>query len=179
MKNTNDNFHFQSIYWHKLQQLKFDIIYYSLHFNRCIFLIRIIKYILAGLTSLSFALLMGFSEIKGIVFSCGIIGIIMQVFIAISNIFPYEDRKNDLREMSNELDKLYNEMENDWNQISNGEINLEDIKDIIKKYTCKQSEIQKNYLKNDLLPEKKRIINLANKKVEEYFKNFIHEETYE
>lgn len=172
---TKDKFLNQKTFWNKMQNLKYDIIYYTLHFNRCVKISKTIKYIVIFLTALSFGLLMTFSFLKAILYVCGILGIVLQIFNAVSDELPFELRKNDLREMSNKLDALYHEMEMDWLKIANAEIYYEEIESKIKDYGVRQREIQNNYLKNDFLPEKEKIKNLADIKLEEYFKNLLKE----
>lgn len=168
-----NEFYIQSVYWNKLQQLKFEIIYFNLHFNRCISIIKNIKLILAIFTTISLAVLMIFLEIKWVVYLCGGLGVLAQAISAFLEHSPYDSRKNELREMAGELDYVYSDMENDWFRIYNGEIYTDDITQKIKEYTDKQSSIMKNYFKNDALPEKKKIIITANEKVQSYFNNII------
>lgn len=55
-KTKNNTAIDQSLYnafWRKLQQSKYDIIYYDLHFKECVSISRKIKYTVVGLTSLA------------------------------------------------------------------------------------------------------------------------------
>lgn len=165
-----DEFINQKTFWNRMQYLKYDIIYFTLHFNRCVKISKAIKYVITAMTAISFGLLMGFSSNGKVVLFCGIIGIVLQILNALSDQLPFEARKNELRELSNHLDALYNDMESDWLKIANGEIYYEEIGNKIKFYISRNTEIQSNYLKNDFLPEKARMKKLADEKLEEYFK---------
>lgn len=162
-----------NVFWNKLQQLKFEITYLSLHFKRCVNISRTIKYVNVGLTTLSSSLLMCFSSIKPFVFSFSSFIIALQVFSAISKIFPYEKRQNELRELNNELEDVYNRMEYDWRILFNENKTSSEINDYINKYTSEISHLERHYLKDDVLPEIKRIIQLAEQKTSDYFRNFI------
>lgn len=170
--NTNEELALNT-FWNKLQQLKFEITYLSLHFKRCVSISRIVKYLIVGLTTLSSGILISFNSIQSLVISFSIIIIALQVFSAVSDMFPYEKRKNEIRELSNELEDLYNQMEDDWRMLFNESKSTSEINDYIKKYATNISHLERNYLKDDALPEIKKITKLAELKTSDYFKNFI------
>ena len=172
MKHSNENVQIQQVYWRKLHQFKFDLIYLSLHFNLCVSIMRWIKYISVGLTVLTTGIWMYWYYIQSVSVSCAIVILIIQVFNALSELLPFDNRKLEIREMSNELDNVYLQMESDWLQISDGKLTITEIRSLIKTYAEKRADIEKHYFKNDSLPYSKRIDNLANDKVESYFKNF-------
>ena len=172
MQHTNENLKIQQVYWNKMYQFKFDLIYYSLYFNLCVSIMRLIKYISVGLTVLVTGIWMNWYNIQSVSVSCAIVILIIQAFNALSELFPFDNRKLEIREMSNELDNVYLQMEADWLKISDGELTITEITSLIQTYAKKRADIEKHYFKNDSLPYNKRIDNHANDKVESYFKNF-------
>ena len=172
-QNASTDFSMQNIFWNKLQQFKFDLIYYSLHFSRCTFFIRAIKYISAGGTVVVTSIWLNWKEINTVSLICAIIIIALQALSAVSELFPFENRKQEIREMTDELDALYIIMEDDWRKITNGEYSVDEIMELIKKYENEQAQIKRHYFKDDSLPEISKIIDSATEKTTDYFKNFI------
>lgn len=164
--------HLYNTFWLKLQQAKYDLIYYGIHFNECISISRRIKYAIIGATSVATGAWMTWSDIDIVTNICGLFILASQVVSAISEKFPYESRKLELREMITELEPLYVEMENDWRSIRNLKKSNDMILEAIQKYDTKQAEIKRHYLKEDSLPETEKIRLQADEKTEEYFKYF-------
>lgn len=161
-----------NIFWRKLQQAKYDLIYYSIHFNECVSISRRIKYAIIGTTTLATGAWMTWSNTNIVAKICPIVILALQVVSAISEKFPYESRKLELREMIAELEPLYLEMENDWRSIRNLEKANSKIQEAIQNYDTKQAEIKRHYFKEDSLPESDKIRLKADEKTEEYFKYF-------
>lgn len=161
-----------NIFWRKLQQAKYDLIYYSIHFNECVSISRRIKYAIIGTTTLATGAWMTWSNTSIVAKICPIVILTLQVVSAISEKFPYESRKLELREMIAELEPLYLEMENDWRSIRNLEKTNSKIQEAIQNYDTKQAEIKRHYFKEDSLPESDKIRLKADEKTEEYFKYF-------
>ena len=103
---------------------------------------------------------------------CAITILVSQVISAISEKFPYESRKLELREMLDELEPLYLKMEDDWRSIQNLKMLNNKIQEAIQKYDRKQAEIKRHYFKDDALPEREKIRTQADDLTEEYFKYF-------
>ena len=162
----------QETFWKNLQQFKFDLCYYCCHYQRCITVTRLIKYVVAGLTTASTLVWMECAEISSVTTICSFVIIALQVFNAVSDLFPFTNRKDELRDLANDLDPLYIEMESTWRKIANGEYTVSEISQMIDEYASKQLQIQKNYLKNDFLKDHKRIVAKAEKQTQEYFENF-------
>ena len=160
------------VFWHKLQQSKYDLIYYSLHFNDCTRISRIIKYSIIGVTTLATGAWMNWNDIDWVRSVCAIIILISQTVSAVSEQFPYESRKLELRELLAELEPIYINMENDWRSIQNLEVSNSKIQELIQIYDKKQAEIKRHYFKEDALPESEKIRLQADEKTEEYFKYF-------
>lgn len=161
-----------STFWKKIQQSKFDLNYYGLHFNSCVKISRWIKYAIIGTTTLTTGAWMTWSTIPVVGTICAITILVSQVISAISEKFPYESRKLELREMLDELEPLYLKMEDDWRSIQNLKMSNNKIQEAIQKYDRKQAEIKRHYFKDDALPEREKIRTQADDLTEEYFKYF-------
>ena len=92
-EKTETNFQIQKSFWNIFQQFKFDLIYYSLHFSRCVKIIRIIKYVTLGVTALATSVWMAWNHIQWVSIACPIVILVLQVFSAVSEHFPFENRK--------------------------------------------------------------------------------------
>ena len=161
-----------STFWRKLQQTKFDLIYYGLHFNSCVKISRRIKYAIIGITVLATGAWITWNGIAIVGTICAIVILVAQVVSAISEKFPYESRKLELRELLAELEPVYLEMENDWRSIQNLKMSNPKIQETIQKYDKKQAEIKRHYFKDDSLPDLDKLRLQADEKTEEYFKYF-------
>lgn len=159
-------------FWNKLQQSKYDLIYYGLHFNACVKNIRIIKYSIIGVTSLATGTWMNWNNIAWIGSTCAIFILISQTISAVSEKLPFESRKLELRELLAELEPIYINMENDWLSVQNLKVSNSKIQELIQIYDKKQSEIKRRYFKDDALPESEKLRLKADEKTEEYFKYF-------
>lgn len=160
-------------FWSKLQQAKFDIVYFSEYFNHYTKISRDIKYIIVGATALATSVWMSWGSVSAVGTICGIVILVLQVVSAVSEYFPYESRKLELREMLAELNPLYLEMENDWRSICGLKMSNSKIQEAIHRYELKQVKIKRHYFKDDALPDNEKIRLKADEKTEEYFKYFV------
>lgn len=157
-------------FWGKLQQAKFDIIYFNVHFNRCIKVARVLKYLIAGVTALATGAWITWGGVSIIGTICAIVIWVFQGISAIAEWFPYEKRKVELHDMVKELEPLYIEMENEWRNVQGGKISNKHVQERLLYYETKQMEIKNHYFKNDTLPERENIRKKADDLTEEYFK---------
>lgn len=94
------------------------------------------------------------------------------MFNAVSDLFPFNQRKDELRDLTNDLDPLYIEMESTWRKIAEGELTTPEINRSIDDFANKRLQIERNYLKNDFLKEQKKIVEKTEKQTKEYFDTF-------
>ena len=160
-------------FWSKLQQLKFDVIYYDVHFKRCVKNSRTIKYLVATVTSLATGAWMNWNNLPKVGVVCAVLIWILQAFSAFSEWLPFEKRKSELRELSTELDALYIEMEADWRKIQSSEMTNDKIRELLPNYAHKQANISKHYFKDDALPTSEKMRTKADELTEDYFKHFV------
>lgn len=172
LQTSETNTKAQEAFWSDLQQFRFDLFYYCNHYKRCITILRWIKYIVVGVTSASTLVWMNWSSTSPIPIICSIIILLLQVFNAVSDLFPFNQRKDELRDLTNDLDPLYIEMESTWRKIVEGELTLSKINKSIDDFANKRLQIERNYLKNDFLKEQKKIVEKTEKQTQEYFDTF-------
>lgn len=172
MATTKTNALAQEAFWLKLQQFRFDLFYYNNHYKNCLTIQRWIKYAVAGLTSASTLVWMQWSASPIVTTVCSVSILVLQVFNAISDLFPFNNRKDELRSLTDDLDPLYIEMESTWRRIVEGELTTSEIYQNIDDFAQKRLQIERNYLKNDSLPERKRIIRDAEDQTRDFFENF-------
>ena len=164
----------QETYWHKLTQFKFELNYYSLHFSLCVKIIRWLRVSSATLTALATGAWMNWNDIPAVRVFCAIAILVLQAISAGVELLPYDKRKQEIREMINSLAPIYDAMEEDWVKISDGQFTKEDIRKKTYEYTEKKREIEKYFFKEDVLPEKKKIEEKAEKDTAAYFNTLFH-----
>jgi len=160
----------QETYWHKLTQLKFDLIYYSFHFSFCVKTMRRIRISSAALTALVTGAWMNWNEFTPVRLTCAIIILVLQAISAGAELLPYDRRKQEIREIMNLLGSVYDKMEADWLKISDGQFTKEEIQNKTYEYAAKRRDIHQHFFKDDALPEKKKLEKKANKETSAYFR---------
>ncbi len=158
-------------YWKKLCQFKFDLVYYGLHFTRCVNWIRWWKISIAVLTALSTGAWMTWNDVSWITIVCPIIIFVLQVISAGSELLPFDDRKIDLREMIDLLDPLYLSMEENWESIVAGKYTVEEIDAKCHDFQAKINDIKSRFLRNDSLPQLKDLLRKATTETNKYFES--------
>ena len=162
----------QEIFWKDLQQFKFDLFYYGNHYQKCIVKVKCVNYILTSLSAIAALIWKFWSNFSAMPRICLIVIIVSQLFTAFSNHFPFNNRKEELRELTNDLDPIYIEMECIWRKIAEGEMTITEINSAIDDFASRRLQIEKNYLKNDCLKEQRKIINKTEKQTQDYFSKF-------
>lgn len=159
-------------FWRKLQQFKFDITYFSVHFDACVKALRWIKYSIVGGTAIATGVWMTWNNVSGVGTVSAVLILLLQALSAISEWFPYENRKLELREMLTELEPLYIDMENEWRKINRLEKTDKQIQGAILRYSQKQLDIKNHFFKDDSLPIRKRLEQKATILTSKYFEYF-------
>lgn len=168
MDNQADNT-VKEYYWKKLCQLKFDLVYYGLHFSRCVKIVRWGKIAITGLTAITTGAWMNWNDIAWLRVTCPITIFVLQVFLAVTELLPFEDRKIDLRELIDLLDPLYRDMENDWKSIVIGKYTIEEIEEKYTNFQTKNDDIKARFLRNDSLPKLENLYKKAKEETDIYF----------
>ena len=155
---------------------KFNLCYYSRHYNSCILINRCITIILAVFSSGAMATWIVEEKIG---FFCGLIIVLMQVLSVVNEFLPYKKRIQDLSEMITKLSSIYDDMESKWFTVASGEIENKEINELLYSYKKKWSNTTNKYLVVDSLPENEKIVSKANEDKEKYFYNmFSGDDTY-
>lgn len=158
----------QQHFWSKLGQLKFDLILYSYHFSACVGFLRWSRIGTAVLTAFATGAWIQWKDIACINTICPIIILVLQTFNAGVEFLPYDNRKQELRELVDSLEPLYNEMERDWGLIVLGALTVEQIENKAYEYQNRRTSIAKYYLKNDAISNKGWIVQKAKKEADKY-----------
>lgn len=174
----DDLSYIQNQYWIKMGQYKFDLLYYGFYIDKCVLIMRVLKSISIGLTTLCTACCMRWSDNQPLVMVCGIAIILCQVYNSISHLIPFDKRKSELKALSNELQMIYIEMERTWRQIASSKLSTyKSIDEKLHLYITSWEEKQRYYLKDDSLPCDIKVTNKATKEANLYLKN-LSEGTY-
>lgn len=162
----------QRNFWYKLEQFKFELLYYDAHFGRCVKIPRRMRFSISIATALAAGAWMSWYNIVWVNTVCLIIVLLLQAMNAVIELMPFEKRKSDIRELANELLPLYNKMERDWASIANGDLTNDEIEDMSFSYAHRHEEIRRHYFKDDSLPPLKTCKKKAKEEADAYFKNF-------
>ena len=166
-----DNIRSLQNYWSKMGQLKFDLFYYSFHFELCILILRSLHIGTAVITAAAAGAWMGWNSVGWIKIVCPIVILALQVLNVGVELLPYDNRKQELRDLIGALEPLYNKVERDWSIISYGDLGWQEIEEKVFSFRNENSEIAKNYFKNDSLPQVKHIIKRAKTAADNYMRN--------
>ena len=158
----------QERYWSKLGQFKFDLMLYSYHFSACVAFLRWSRIITVVLTAAATGAWMGWNDTSWVNTISPIIIFVLQALNAGVGLLPYDNRKQELREFIDQLEPLYNKMERDWESIVLGELTVEQIEEKTFDYQNNRTEIAKSFLKNDAIPDRKRLVKKAKKEADIY-----------
>lgn len=159
----------QELFWSKLTQLKFDLNYYHQHFANCVKISRWIRFGIVAVTAGISGAWMAWPDVAWIRFVSPVVVLTLQIFNATLEVLPYEKRKQELRELTNLLNPVYTDMETDWYLIADGQCTYQDVAQKTAHYERKRQNIQQHYLQDDVLPERKSIIEKAEKDTSAYF----------
>lgn len=151
----------QKHFWAKLGQLKFDLILFSLHFSNCVAILRWSRIGTAVITSLATGAWIQWHDYSFVNIICPAIILSLQAYNAGFEILPYDNRKQELRELIDLLEPIYNEMERVWVSIVRGELTIEQIDGKLFDFQNRRTEITKNFLKNDAIPHRKMLVQKA------------------
>lgn len=161
----------QENFWNKLGQKKYDLFYYAEYFKRCVFLCRLFKSIVSIGTVVITAIFMNWYNIEWVKTLCLIVIIILQGVNAFSECLPFEKRKSEIFNIEKETSSIYIEMENDWIKIKKGEMNENDIDELLLEYIKRYEEVYNHYFKDDALPHNRKIDATAKQETDKYMNN--------
>lgn len=158
----------QEHYWNRMAQFKFDLNYYSYYFSYCVNFLRYWKVTISVLTALVTGAWMNWGDNSTVKMVCAILILVFQGLNAASELFPFENRKRELREMSLLLEPVYEDMEADWLRIAEGEMSKDEVAEKLKKYEKQRRDILQHYFKDDAIPDNKKIRDKASRETRKY-----------
>ena len=95
----------------------------------------------------------------------------MQGVNAFSECLPFEKRKSEIFNIEKETSSIYIEMENDWIKIKKGEMNENEIDELLLEYIKRYEEVYNHYFKDDALPHNHKIDAKAKQETDKYMNN--------
>ena len=125
----------------------------------------------AVLTAAAASAWMGWNSVVWIKMICPIVIFALQALNVGIELLPYDNRKQELRDLISALEPLYNKVEHDWSIISHEDLGWQEIEAKVFSFRNENTEIAKNYFKNDSLPQVKRIIKKATNAADNYMQN--------
>lgn len=155
------------LYWNKMTQMKFHLIYIGYHYRRNICIERVINILLAIVStgSLGGLFLTSFQK------TWAIILVLTQVLTAAKPYLPYSTRITELDKEITSLGIIYSEVERKWRDVFSGKYDDNEVNEIIYDYVKKWDAIVAENLKGDSLPRKKKFIEQANEENHLYFES--------
>lgn len=159
-----------------LTRFCYGLFYYKEQFRFCVNFDRVLKIVLAVITASSVAS-WRIWEKYSLVWSV-IIGI-SQLLLIISALLPYKDRITKLRELRVKLADIYEDMENQWFDVCEKKLSGDEINDIISEYKERWRKTESKYMKDDILPRWRWMINKAKNYTVAYVRDMIVESDFE
>lgn len=169
--DENNNDYVQNNFWKKMMFLKNDIVYYDFYLSHCVRISKVFTVLIAGGTSIVTLLWMEYLN-NAIVSKYSPLFILgLQIASVFKDFFPYDSRKNELRDLNDELRPIYEEMEEDWQKMYLQKYTEEDIIQKSKSYALEIEKTKKYYFKDDAIPHNKRLLRKAENEVIQYYKS--------
>ncbi len=153
-------------YWSCMTQMKYNQIYLKHHHRLNANIVRIISAIqmVIGTGALCFLQNTALEKILFISLACS------QILSAVKPYLPYEKRLSELGKGIALLAELYSEIELQWNDVCSGKISENEAAKLATEYKRKWDKIDSSMLKEDSLPNIKKIRDKANAEKDVYFK---------
>lgn len=157
-------------YWKKMTQYKFSLFYLQLYLGESVRINRILN---ISTTITASAAIAAWAAWQNLAFIWGLIIVVSQVVCSINQFLPYQKRIADITGLLSQLNGLYICVENDWYKVSNGKLTEDEINDLCYEYVRKWDGIDDMFFVGDTLPQKDKLIQIAEEKKNNYFiKNF-------
>ena len=144
------------------------IIYINLIYSHSVCINRLITIVLAVLSS---GAVTGWAIWNKYSFVWAFIVAFSQVATIINEFLPYKNRINELQEMSCKSTNIYDDIEQNWLQVSSGEMSESEINICLYKRRKLWNKALGDCLNDDSLPERKKLINKADRNKNVYFEN--------
>ena len=156
------------LYWNKMTQMKFHLVYMGMHYHRSIVVERWLNIILAVISTGSLAGIF-ISPNAQKIWTC--ILVFTQVLTAAKPYLPFSKRIQDLDKGIAALEVVYEDCEKQWVDLSEGRLTETEASIAIYRYEKKWNNIDASILKADSLPRNEKLINKADIEKNRYFEN--------
>lgn len=156
-----------------MNTFKYNILYLTLYFERCVKIKRIIKILTAVVSSAAIAAWAGWAQHA---FIWGAIVVICQVIGTAAEVFPLQERISALSALLGQLSLLYVEIERHWYNVSNGELTEEEMNALIYDFEDKWTIVDNKYFSSDALRQNKKMKKKAQAESDKYFNTLFNAE---
>lgn len=159
----------QKKYWEDLIQLRFQLFYleeYLCQSYRYNSWVNISMAIASSSSIAAWAIWDKFNFLWSLIIA------ISQVINAVKIYLPFNKRTKYINLLYSQLTELFNEYDYNWLNVANGVLTEEEINNLIYKFRKKKHKIHDEHLLNNHLPQKKKLKELADVKLKNYFENY-------
>ncbi len=160
----------QKKYWEDLVQLRFQLFYLEEYLSQSYRYDSWINIIMAIASSSSIAAWVIWNELK---FLWSLIIATSQVINAVKVYLPFNKRTKYINLLYSQLTELFYEYDYNWLKVSGGEITEEEINDMIFEMRKKKQKIHDEHLLNNNLPQKKKLKEIADTRLKQYFEIYL------
>lgn len=154
-------------YFELLSQVKFDIEYYKLFYQKYTNIERGIGIVFAAVSTGSLA---GFFACETGKSVYAVILVVIQVANAVKPYLPFANRAKELDRLLIKMEYLFAEIENGWSDIEKDKLDEQQMQSMINTFKKRRTELQMEYLPDDILPTDEKITQKADKNANEYLK---------
>jgi len=157
----------RELFWKELYDLKFQVYYYDLHYER---LYKIEKYVTTStqvVSSLSltiWAITNDYSFVWSSIIACS--QLVNMILITLS----VADKIKTLSEVIMSLSSMFTEFDYYWLDINEGVTTDKEINERIKEIRTKKSSLLDSHLVKHTISDKQKLIKIATKKLKDYYK---------
>lgn len=163
----------QNIYWTKMCIYKYNFFYLNEYFMSSVKVDRIIKIFSTVASSAAIAC---WAKWNSMDFLWGLVIVLSQVVMTVNEILPYKKRIETLSAMLAQSSALYLDVERKWHSVASGDLTAEEINELTYDFAKRWNEIDSKYFEDDGLAVKSKFKEIAERRVEDYFKaNFMEE----
>ena len=156
------------LYWNKMTQMKFHLIYLGMHYHRTVVIERRINIFLAVVSTGSLAGIF-ISPIAQKIWAC--ILVFVQVLTAAKPYLPFSKRIQELDKGIAALEIIYEDCEKQWVDVHERKLTENEASIAIYNYEKKWKSVDASILKEDSLPRNEKLISRADDEKNRYFRN--------
>lgn len=157
----------QSQYWQELKQLKFEVLYLDLYYQRTEKINRNIDIFLALVSSGSIG---AWAVWQDLTLIWTVLIAASQIISVVKHFLPYRRRQTNLNRHIWSLQQIFSNAEQNWYSVIEGELEDKEIHNLTTKYRKEKNGLSLTYI-DPPLPHNKRLQERAEIEADKYFKN--------